>query len=72
MVDDVQIDPVQFLVAIIDSQDCEVRVPYAVFAEQKGEKVLTIDFEDDGATIVLRLLDKEDVIQDVATGTIDV
>lgn len=59
-----QIDLGQFIAAIIDVQGGEVRIPYAAFTEQSGDKALTIDFEDDGATIVLRLIDASEVPND--------
>lgn len=60
-----QIDLGQFIAAIIDVQGGEVRIPYDAFTTQTGDKMLTIDFEDDGATIVLRLIDAVEVPDDV-------
>ncbi|QNN99165.1 hypothetical protein SEA_FAUST_62 [Streptomyces phage Faust] len=52
-----QIDLGPFLAAIVEQAGGEVRIPYDVFAAQVGDKALAIDIEDDGATLVLRVVD---------------
>lgn len=52
-----QIDLGPFLAAIVEESGGEVRIPYDVFKNQVGEKALAIDIEDDGATLVLRVVD---------------
>jgi len=66
------VDLTQFLAAIIDVQGGEVRIPYSFFAEEHPDKVMMIDLEDDGATIVLRLRDASEVNLDDSDGTADV
>jgi hypothetical protein len=48
-----------FLAAVIENAGGEVRVPYDTFvALQQGEpKALSLDLEDDGATLVFRVGD---------------
>lgn len=65
MADELTFDPMPFLVAIIECQE-EVRIPVHTIITDKGEKAMTLDFEDDGATVVLRLIDAEEVPEDVA------
>lgn len=52
-----QIDLGPFLAAIVEESGGEVRIPYDVFRNQVGEKALAIDIEDEGATLVLRVVD---------------
>lgn len=58
------VDLAPFLAAIIDMEGGEYRIPYATIRAQQGEKVVSLYLEDDGATIVLRLLDAKDVVID--------
>lgn len=53
-----QIDLAPFLAAMIDQLGGEVKVPYDVFKNQTGSKAIAIDIEDDGATIVLSLVEE--------------
>ena len=46
-----------FLAVIIEQEGGVYRIPYATLVAQDGDKVLTIDLEDDGATIALRIVD---------------
>jgi hypothetical protein len=55
------IDLAPFLAAIVDMEGGSYRIPYATLRSQQGEKVIALDLEDDGATIVLRLVDAEEV-----------
>ncbi|AZU97140.1 hypothetical protein SEA_FORREST_63 [Streptomyces phage Forrest] len=52
-----QIDLAPFLAAAVEEAGGEIRIPYDVFRSQVGEKALAIDIEDDGATLVLRVVD---------------
>jgi hypothetical protein len=52
-----QIDLGPFIAAIVEESGGEVRIPYDVFKNQVGDKALAIDIEDDGATLVLRVVD---------------
>ncbi|AXG66179.1 hypothetical protein SEA_ANNADREAMY_59 [Streptomyces phage Annadreamy] len=52
-----QIDLGPFLAAIVELSGGEVKIPYDVFRNQAGTKALAIDIEDDGATLVLRVVD---------------
>lgn len=52
-----QIDLAPFLAAIVEESGGEVRIPYDVFKSQVGDKALAIDIEDDGMTLVLRIVD---------------
>jgi hypothetical protein len=52
-----QIDLAPFLAAAVEEAGGEIRIPYDVFKSQVGEKALAIDIEDDGATLVLRVVD---------------
>ncbi|QWT29952.1 hypothetical protein SEA_TUNATARTARE_60 [Streptomyces phage TunaTartare] len=52
-----QIDLGPFLAAIVEEAGGEVKIPYDVFKNQVGDKALAIDIEDDGATLVLRVVD---------------
>jgi hypothetical protein len=66
------IDIAPFLAAVIDLEGGTYRIPYAVLQAQTGEKALALDFEDDGATLVLRLIDAKDVPEeDDSVGTAD-
>ena len=60
-----QIDMAQFVAAIVDQQGGEVRISYDAFKNQTGDRALTIDFEEDGAVMVLRLIGVEDIPEDV-------
>ena len=52
-----QIDLGPFLAAVVDQAGGEIRIPYDTLKDQTGEKALAIDIEDDGATIVLSLVE---------------
>lgn len=52
-----QIDLGPFLVAAIEEMGGEVRIPYNTFKAQVAPKALAIDIEDEGATLVLRVVD---------------
>ena len=52
-----QIDLSPFLAAAVEEAGGEIRIPYDVFRNQVGEKALAIDIEDEGATLVLRVVD---------------
>lgn len=52
-----QIDLAPFLASVIDEAGGEVRIPYDVFKNQTGTKAIAIDIEDEGATLVLRVVD---------------
>ncbi|XAO35256.1 hypothetical protein SEA_FRANCOB_60 [Streptomyces phage Francob] len=52
-----QIDLAPFLAAAVEEAGGEIRIPYDVFRSQVGEKALAIDIEDEGATLVLRVVD---------------
>lgn len=52
-----QIDLGPFLAAVVELAGGEVRIPYDVFHNQVGEKAIAIDIEDDGATVVLSVVD---------------
>lgn len=52
-----QIDLAPFLAAVVEQAGGEVRIAYDVFKNQVGDKALAIDIEDDGATLVLRVVD---------------
>ena len=53
-----QIDLGPFLAAIVEESGGEVKIPYDVFKNQVGDKAIAIDIEDDGMTIVLRVVDE--------------
>lgn len=53
-----QIDLGPFLVAAIEEAGGEVRIPYDTFSKQVAPKALAIDIEDDGQTLVLRVVDE--------------
>jgi hypothetical protein len=53
-----QIDLAPFLAAVVEEAGGEVRIPYDVFRNQVGSKAIAIDIEDDGATIVLSLVEE--------------
>lgn len=55
------IDLAPFLAAIIDMEGGEYRIPYSTLRGQTGDKALSLDLEDDGATLVMRLVDINDV-----------
>lgn len=59
-----KIELAPLLAGIVDSQGGEVRIPFATFVGQTGEKALTLDLEEDGAVIVVRLIDVEDIPDD--------
>lgn len=52
-----QIDLGPFLAAIVEESGGEVKIPYDVFKKQVGTKAISIDIEDDGQTLVLRVVD---------------
>lgn len=52
-----QIDLAPFLAAAVEEAGGEIRIAYDTFRNQVGEKALAIDIEDDGATVVLRVVD---------------
>ena len=52
-----QIDLAPFFAAAVVEAGGEIRIPYTVFAEQTGERALAIDIEDEGATLVVRVVD---------------
>lgn len=59
MVDEpTQIDLGPFLAAMVEEAGGEVRIPYDVFKNQVGDKALAIDIEDDGATLVLSIVEE--------------
>lgn len=51
-----EVDLSQFLAAIIESMGGEVRVPYDTL--QSDAKGIAIDFEEDGAILVLSLVEE--------------
>jgi hypothetical protein len=53
-----EIDLAPFMAAVIDGAGGEIRIPYESFTQQRGERAITIDLEEDGATIVLRLTEE--------------
>ena len=53
-----QIDLAPFLAAIIEESGGEIRIPYDVFTNQTGDKAIAIDIEDDGMTLVMRMVDE--------------
>lgn len=53
-----QIDLAPFLAALVEEAGGEVKIPYGVFANQTGDRAIAIDIEDDGMTLVLRLVDE--------------
>lgn len=53
-----QIDLAPFLAAIVEESGGEVRIPFDVFTNQTGDRAIAIDIEDDGMTLVLRLVDE--------------
>lgn len=58
--DEMTIELGPFLAAIIEQEGGTYRIPYATLVNQDGIKALTIDLEDDGATLVLGLVDAEE------------
>lgn len=53
-----QIDLAPFLAAIVEESGGEVKIPFDVFTKQTGDRAIAIDIEDDGMTLVLRLVDE--------------
>lgn len=53
-----EIDLGPFLAAIVEDAGGEVRIPYSVFANERKSRAIAIDIEDDGMTVVLRLVDE--------------
>lgn len=53
-----QIDLAPFLAAVIDSAGGEVKIPYGTFTNQVGERAISIEIEDEGMTLVMRLVDE--------------
>lgn len=68
MPDDMTIDLAPLLAAIVDIEGGEYRIPYATLRAQQGAKALALDPEDDGATLVIRVVD---IVED-DNGTPDV
>ncbi len=52
-----QIDLAPFLAAVVDQAGGEIKIPYDVFKNQVGDRALAIDIEDEGATIVLSMVE---------------
>lgn len=59
------VDLAPFLAAIIEESGGEVLIPYDTLTQQKGEKNITIDLIDDGATLRLGLIDTKDIPDDI-------
>lgn len=57
MQDPTQIDLGPFLLAVVENAGGEIKLPYGTLINRKNDKALAIDIEDDGATIVLRVLE---------------
>lgn len=57
MTEPTQIDLGPFLAAIVDELGGEVRISYDVFKNQVGSRAIAIDIEDEGATLILRIVD---------------
>lgn len=55
------VDLAQFLAAIIDVEGGEYRLPYASLVKNREGMGLALDIEDDGETLVLRLVDMEGI-----------
>jgi len=51
------IDLGPFLAAIVEEAGGEIKVSYDAFRNQSQDRVLSIDLEDDGATLVFRMVD---------------
>lgn len=53
-----EIDLAPFIAAMIENAGGEVRLPFGLFADRpENDRAIAIDIEDDGATIVLSLVD---------------
>lgn len=52
-----QIDLGPFLAAIVEQAGGQVKIAYDVFKNQVGDKAIAIDIEDDGATLVLSIVE---------------
>jgi hypothetical protein len=55
----------QFLAAFIEESGGEIRLAFDTIKDQTGDRAITLDFEDEGATIVLRVIDTKDIPDDV-------
>ncbi len=59
--EDFQIDLAKFLGALINELGGEARIPFDSWSKIGEDKSISIDVEDDGATLVLRLIDTKDI-----------
>lgn len=46
-----------FIAAIIEQEGGVYRIPFQNLVQQQGDRALAIDFEDDGATVALRIVE---------------
>jgi hypothetical protein len=56
-----QIDLGPFLAAIIENAGGEIRIPYGILNQQNGDRAIAIDIEDEGMTLVLSIVNGEDI-----------
>lgn len=56
------VDIAPFLAAVIEEFGGAIKIPYAsVFNEREQNVALAVDIEDDGASLVLRLVNMDEV-----------
>jgi hypothetical protein len=53
-----EIDLGPFLMAVIEEMGGEVRIPYNAFRKQVAPRAIAFDIEDDGATIVMSVVEE--------------
>lgn len=61
MTEPTQIDLAPFLAAAIEEAGGIIRVPYDTFRGQHGQKAIAFDIEDDGATIVMSVIETGEI-----------